>query len=680
MHYPKTPRVDAGDTLHGQYVSDPYRWLEDGKSPAVKSWVDSQDALTHAYVAQLPGREALVNRLAELRTLFAPTAPRIMGDRTFFVDLLPGGDKHAFWVKLDDGQSLTIFDPAVSPEHLVLRHAWPSPDGRRAAVVLSKNNQDASEIHVFAIEATGSTQLEVVPNTFDSNDMAVTWMPDSNGFFYRYAPTRPDVAPPDRSALNEIRFHSIGTSSDNDRIVRGPAGATNAWEHIEVSSDGRWLVLVRYVGAVHTDLLVQDTISAPGRWTSITDARDITFDVRIAGRTLFLRTEDGAANRRIMAVDLASPSRDRWREIVPEREDFVIEDFTVTQSRIVLRTSKDAIDHLETVAHDGSHRREISLPTLGSVESMYGSGNSDTITFAFSSYTVPQQLFALDVRTNSQRTIPRLTTATVDSSKFVIEQTFTTSKDGTRFPMFIARSRTATPMGNNPTLLSGYGAFGATQRPYFIPRVFAWLEQGGVFVMANTRGGSEYGEKWYRDALATKRQNVFDDFLSAATTLIDRKWASPATLAVYGGSAGGLLVAAAETQHPELFAAVLCEIPLTDMIRYPLFGTGKAWFGSFGNPWKADEFRALYAYSPYHHVRPGVRYPATLVVAHDSDDRLDPMHARKFTAALQSASINGPVLLRIEKGAGHSGSGSLRGRAEVDADMLLFARHQMSLP
>ncbi len=674
--YPRARVTDANYTLHGQVVRDPYQWLEDASLQETTAWVAAENTLAERYLKRLPRRAPLAERIVQLGGMYLSAVPRLVAGRTFIINTPSGKDKTALRVRMKDGRSLSVFDPNGSG-NLVLRNMWPAPDGKHVAIVVSENNADDGEIRIFRIDERDATALEAIDDIFDSGDMPITWAPTGSGFYYRYTPEKPGVAPPDRSALSEIRFHKIGTPPQSDAVIRGAVGKPDIWEHIDISQDGRWLVAVRYVGAIHTDLLVQDTKLAPGTWVDITAGKDASYDTHVSGHTLFILTNDGAPNFRLMAVDLNASLAAPWREVVSERKDRVIENFVATRSRLLLVTSQDAIDRIDNIAHDGTDSRLIPLPAMGSVYGIYGSGADDEVTYAYSSLIEPHQAFALDAKSGQQERLQVREDAALDSSRFIIEQTFTVSKDGTRFPMFIARPRTAHATGDNPTLLNAYGGLGISQKSRFIPRVYAWLEQGGTFVLANVRGGNEYGDAWRLAGMGRKRQNVFDDFIAAATTLIDRKWTSPPKLAIYGGSNGGMLVAAAETQRPDLFAAVLCASPLTDMIRSPLFGIGKAWVSEDGDPQNPDDFRALFAYSPYHHVRKGVRYPATLITTADSDDRVDPMHARKFAAALQAASTGGPVLLRVEQSAGHSGSGSVKDRAEIDAEMLAFALEQM---
>ena len=390
-----------------------------------------------------------------------------------------------------------------------------------------------------------------------------------------------------------------------------------------------------------------------------------------------MRTNEGAPNGRVFAVDPAHPERGAWKEIVPERKDATLEDKAIVGGALALTYLEDVVTHIELRSLEGKLSREIALPGLGSAQ-LAGDEDDDETYYSFESFTHPREIWRTSVKSGGADLYFRLGVP-VDPKPFTVEQVFFQSKDGARIPMFIVRKKDQKLDGRTPTILTGYGGFLVANRPVFSAGIYPWLERGGIWALANLRGGSEYGEEWHRAGMLGNKQHVFDDFIGAAEHLIKSGYTSPARLAIRGGSNGGLLVGAAEIQRPDLFAVVLCHVPLLDMVRYHLFGSGKTWISEYGSADDAEQFKWLYAYSPYHHLREGARYPATLVLSADADDRVDPMHARKFAAALQAASSGGPVLLRIERHSGHGGADLIKATVEKTADEYAFALEQMGL-
>jgi prolyl oligopeptidase len=371
--------------------------------------------------------------------------------------------------------------------------------------------------------------------------------------------------------------------------------------------------------------------------------------------------------------------REHWVEIVPERKDATLEGFTIVGHHLSLAYLKDVSGHLEVRDASGTLLREVTLPGLGSVSALSGEVDDDVAFYSFQSFTYPTEIFETNVTTGETSTWYKLRVP-VDPSKYVAEQLFATSRDGTRIPFFVLHARGAARDGGTPTVLYGYGGFQAAQTPSFASSIYPWLERGGNWVVANLRGGNEYGEEWHRHGMRHEKQHVFEDYFAIAEELVKQGFTRPDKLVALGGSNGGLLVGAAITQRPDLFGVALCGVPLLDMVRYQLFGSGKTWTEEYGSTDDADDFAALYAYSPYHHVTQGTKYPPTLLLSADSDDRVDPMHARKFAAALQWASTGGPVLLRVEKHSGHGGADLVRASVEKIADEYAFALTVLSAP
>ena len=444
----------------------------------------------------------------------------------------------------------------------------------------------------------------------------------------------------------------------------------------ELSIDGHWLVRTVSHGWRSTDVSFRDARSAGSPWTTLVSGQDSIYDLDVFRDRFYVNTNEGAPNRRVFAVDPAHPDRGSWREIIPERKDATLESASLVGGKLAVVYLKDVLSRVEIRDLDGKLARELPLPELGSASGLVGRPDEDEAYFSFESFTVPDTIYRTSVAQGGMEVFFRLQVP-VDSSRYATEQLFATSKDGTKVPVFLVRAKGQKPDKNTPALLTGYGGFLISERPRFRPAIFPWLERGGVFALAVLRGGGEYGEEWHRAGMLTRKQNVFDDFIAASEKLVADGWTSSPKLAILGGSNGGLLVSAAEVQRPDLYGAILCGVPLIDMVRYHLFGSGKTWISEYGSADDAEQFKAILAYSPMQHVKQGVRYPATLLLSADADDRVDPMHARKFAAELQEASTGGPVLLRIERHSGHGGSDQIKATIDRTADEYAFALSAM---
>ncbi len=488
---------------------------------------------------------------------------------------------------------------------------------------------------------------------------------------------RPAASPPaDRPGYAEVRLHKLGSDPSRDRVVHEKTGDPKTFVNAGIGKDGRWLIATIEHGWTSTDVYFQDLRSGKPEWRPLVVGVDARFDVSVDGDRFFVWTNEGAPKYRVLRVDPVHPERENWKEIVAERPDATLEGVSVVGHRLSLGYLKDVVSHIELRDANGGLVREIELPTLGSASALSGEVDDDVAYYSFNSFTYPTQIFKTSVKTGATSTFYKLTLP-INPEAFTVEQFFATSKDGTKVPFFVVHAKDLVRNGSAPAMLYGYGGFQAAQTPSFSSSIFPWLENGGIWVVANLRGGSEYGEEWHRQGMGHAKQHVFDDYIAVAEELVKKAFTRPEKLAALGGSNGGLLVGAAITQRPDLFRVALCGVPLLDMVRYHLFGSGKTWISEYGSADDADDFTALLAYSPYHHVAKGTRYPSTLILSADSDDRVDPMHARKFAAELQWASSGGPVLLRIEKHSGHGGADLVRASVEKLADEYAFALDQM---
>jgi len=683
LAYPPASRDPQDDTLHGVAVADPYRWLEDPARQDVKTWVADEDALARSFAAKLPGRDAIAARMRELFYVESAGVPRRVGGRLFYPRRDAGKEKAAvYWRdrpkggKGDEpGPERTLLDPNTwSADGSVSLGIWAvSYDGKKLAYGVKGNNSDETTLYVMDVDTGKKSESDVIEG---AKYAWPSWTPSGDGFFYTWVPPASSVPTADRPGYAEVRFHQLGTDPAKDRVVREKTGDPRTFVSAGLGKDGRWLIAIVEHGWSSSDVYFQDLHASPHEWKPLVVGQDARYDVSVDGNHFFVRTNEGAPKYRVLRVDPAAPARDNWKEIVAERPDATLEGLGIVGHRLSLAYLKDVVSRVELRDEDGKLVREIALPTLGSASTLSGEVDDDVAYYSFASFTYPTEIFQTSVSTGATSTFYKLKVP-VDPSAYVVEQLFATSKDGTRVPFFLIHAKDLAKNGATPTVLYGYGGFQVAQTPSFSSSIFPWLERGGIWAVANLRGGSEYGEAWHRQGMRHEKQHVFDDYFAVGEELVKQGFTRPAKLAAAGASNGGLLVGAAITQRPDLFGVALCGVPLLDMVRYHLFGSGKTWISEYGSADDADDFAALFAYSPYHHVTKGTRYPATLVLSADSDDRVDPMHARKFAAELQWASSGGPVLLRVERHSGHGGADLVRATVEKLADEYAFALDQM---
>ncbi|MGO9838344.1 MAG: prolyl oligopeptidase family serine peptidase [Polyangiaceae bacterium] len=676
LPYPAARRVDQVDVLHGVPVADPYRWLEDGASAEVKKWTEDEDAFARARLARLPEREAIAARFKELLYVENVGTPHRYGSRLFFPRRDVGKEKFTiYWREGKSGPDNVLLDPnAWSTDGSVSLGVWVvSHDGKRVAYTVKSNNSDEATLHVMEVATGKKSDADVIEG---AKYAWPSWTPLGKGFYYTRLPPSGSVPTSDRPGYADVRFHELGADPKNDPVVRERTGDPKTFVSATVSRDGRWLLVVVEHGWTSTDVYFEDLHEQKPSWKPLVVGNDARYDVSVDRGQFFVWTNEGAPHYRVFRVDPGHPARERWREVVAERGDATLEGVNVVGHRLSLAYLKDVVSHVEVRDEEGKLVRELTLPTLGSASGLSGETDDDTAYYSFQSFTYPTEIFETSVGSGKTSTFYTLKVP-VDPTKYAVEQLFGTSKDGTRVPFFVVHSKDLHKDGTTPTILYGYGGFQSAQTPVFAASIYPWLEHGGSWVTANLRGGSEYGEEWHRHGMRHEKQHVFDDYFAVADELIKQGFTASAKLTALGASNGGLLVGAAITQRPDLFRVALCGVPLLDMVRYQEFGSGKTWIAEYGSAEDADDFAALYAYSPYHHVTKGTKYPSTLILSADSDDRVDPMHARKFAAELQWASRGGPVLLRVEKHSGHGGADLVRASVEKLADEYAFALDEM---
>ncbi len=682
--WPSTKQQQVVETVQGTKLADPYRWLEDEKSDEVQHWMTEQDTFARTELGKLPARGEVAARLKQLYYYDALGAPAHRKGRFFFSRKHADKEKTVvYWKQGETGADKVLFDPnGWSPDGSTGLGGW-SPDhtGTHVAYAVKQNNSDETVTHVIDPK-TGKQLLDVLEGTKYGS---ASWTPDGKGFYYTWVPpVGGAVTIADRPGFAELRYHALGTEQAKDAIVFPATKNPGTFLSGGVSRDGHWLYAEISHGWNSSDFYVKDLRKA-GRagasklaWIPLVTGVDALFDFEIWRDRFYVKTNDGAPRYRVFKVDPAKPQRAAWTEIVPQT-DATLGSMQIVGEHLVLTYLRNAASELEIHGLDGKLVRKIETPPLGTVSGMTGNPDEDTGYFSYTSFTEPSVIYKTSIKTGKVTEWARIKLP-IDTSAMVTEQVFYPSKDGTKISMFIIHKRDAKRDGTAPTILNGYGGFNVDQTPGFAPSRVLWLERGGIYAIPNLRGGGEYGEDWHRGGMLLAKQNTFDDFIAAAEYLVKERWTSSEHLAIYGGSNGGLLVGAAMTQRPELFKAVVCAVPLLDMLRYHLFGSGKTWVPEYGSAEDPAQFKVLHAYSPYRRaVDAGpTNYPAVLFDSADHDDRVDPMHARKQAAVMQANQLgDAPILLRIERHAGHGGADMVKQQVERVADQLAFLESQL---
>jgi prolyl oligopeptidase len=675
-NYPLSRTSDAIEILHGETIPDPYRWLEDGESADTREWTEAQNALTRSYLDAVPARERIRARLDQLLAIGALGVPTPVRGRYFYQRRDGRQNQPVLYLRQGvRGGDRTIVDPNALDAGGTVALDWyyPSDDGRLLAYGLSENGSEQSVLQVMDVD-TGVSLPDRIPHT-RAADLA--WLPDSTGFYYTRYPA-PGQAPQGEEHYHRtIYFHRLGTDPTEDPLVFKPVEKEH-WPSVGISPDGRWLVIGVARTFDQTDLYLMDRRGAA---PPVPVAKDLpaSFEGEVAHGRLFMRTNLDAPTYRLYVVDPERPQQERWREIVPPRADAVLEGVRVTARHLALSYLERASSRLRLTDHQGAGLRELTLPTLGS---LFGTGvewDGNELFYGFSSYTVPPSVYRVDLASGSEELWLGVD-AHVDPSGFEVMQVPVRSRDGTEVTMFLVHRTGLLKDGGNPVYLTGYGGFNISMTPAFSRSLLLWLERGGVVAIPNIRGGGEYGERWHQDGMLGRKQNSFDDFIAAAEWLIAEGYTTPARLAAAGGSNGGLLMGAVLTQRPELFRAVVVQVPLLDMLRYHRFLIARLWIPEYGSAEDPEQFPWLRAYSPYHRVRNGVAYPAVLLATAEGDSRVDPMHARKMAARLQAATASPrPILLRLESRAGHGAGKPLNKVLEELTDTWTFVFSELGV-
>jgi len=670
--YPKARKADVVEDYHGTKVADPYRWMEDPDAAETRDWVDAENELTRKYIDSFAGRDAIKARLTQLWNYPKYSVPARHGDYYFFTKNDGLQNQSVLYVQESlDGEPRVLLDPNTLSEDgtVALRGQHYTNDGKLLAYALSASGSDRQDIYVRRVD-TG----EDLPDHIKWCKFAgIAWKKDNSGFYYNRFPEPGSVPPEDENNFSKVYWHELGTDQAQDVLVFENPENKEIGYFPNATDDGEYLILYVYHGTDDRNGIYIRPMDGEGDFTRISEVGEAAFNpIDNIDGTLYVKTDLDAPKGRVIAVDLANPDRANWLEIVPESEN-VIDYATMVNNQFVITYMKDARHVMRIHEKNGEYVRDIELPTIGSVGGLSGSRKDTDMFFAFTSFLYPTTAFRYDFKSNKVSVFhaPEVDFA---ADNFEANQVFYQSKDGTKVPMFVVHKRGIELDGTNPTILYGYGGFNISMTPYFSVSRVVWMENGGVFCVANLRGGNEYGEEWHQAGMLDRKQNVFDDFIAAAQWLIDSKYTSSDRLAIQGGSNGGLLVAACMVQRPDLFGAVLCHVPVADMLRYHKFTVGRYWVPEYGNAEEnPEDFAFLYKYSPLHNVKKGETYPPTLILTADTDDRVVPMHAKKFAATLQANdSGQNPILIRTETKAGHGGGKPTTKLIDEAADYYAF--------
>jgi prolyl oligopeptidase len=678
--YPASRTEAVADTLHGTEVADPYRWLEKVETDEVQGWMKAQDDFTRGHINALPGRDALTKRLEELYYVESLSAPVKRGKRFFLRRRHPDREKAIiYWKQGKDGEEKVLLDPNTmgkEGENVSLGGWYPSWDGKKVAYKLKQNNADEATMYVMEVASGKVSDIDVIAG---AKYAGAAWTPKSDGFYYTWLPIDPEIPAADRPGHAAIKFHKLGTDPAKDPVLHEKTDDPKTFLSPSISRNGRYLFVYKWFGWASVEIYYRDLKNRKHKdWQVFWKPENAQAFVTHWKGYFYVMTNKDSPNQSIWRTKDSKPARDQWELIVPE-PDFVIDDFEIIGDHLVLSKLQNATSGLQVRKLDGTLVRDVKLPDVGAVFGVQGLPEEPGFYYGYTSYTTPWQIYETSV-TSEDSTLWTEVKIPVDPSPYKVEQVWYESKDGTKVSMFIVRRKDAPNDGSTPFLLYGYGGFQVSLKPYFRSSIYPWLEAGGGYAVANLRGGGEYGEEWHKNGMLLKKQNTFDDFIGAAEFLIEKGYTKTEHLAIRGGSNGGLLVGAAMTQRPDLFGAVVCAVPLLDMVRYHLHGSGKTWIGEYGSADDAEQFKVLHAYSPYHAIKPNTAYPATLLLSATNDDRVDPFHARKFAASVQAAtSDDAPILLRIEQQAGHGGADLVKQRVEQSADVYAFLMSQFGM-
>jgi prolyl oligopeptidase len=678
---PKAKVASVEDTVQGHKIVDRYRYLENPNDPDTRLFVEQELSYTRAILDPLPGRDKINARLSQLLEIGTVGTPQ-MGGKYYFHTRREGNQNQPMLYVREglngDDRILVDVSKLAADGTIALDWWYASEDGKYVAYGTSPSGSEQSTLHLVE-SSTG----KVLPDSIERTSAAsVAWKRDNSGFYYTRYPKKGDVAEGQEVYNRHVFYHALGADPAQDPLIFGEGLDPQWWPDVSLSDDGRWLLIDVGDGLTKTEMYLQD-LQSKNPPVKITAGKDFLYSADFLQGKLYITTNEDAPHYRVFVADAANPKRANWKEIIPQ-SDAVLQNASVTGGKLLAQYEHNATSELKLFGLDGKKLADISLPALGAVFDASGRYDRNEIFFGFQSFTVPPSIYRVDLTDVKSALWAKVDAPSIDPAAYDVQQVWYTSKDGTKVPMFVVSKKGIEKNGKNPTLLTGYGGFNVSMTPAFSRSMYLWMEHGGIYAVANLRGGAEFGEDWHRAGMLEKKQNVFDDFIAAGEYLIAQKYTDRDHLAISGGSNGGLLMGAMITQRPDLFRAVVCSVPLLDMLRYQNFKIARLWIPEYGSAEDAKQFDWLYAYSPYHHVKPGVEYPAILFMTGDTDTRVDPMHAKKMAALMQAEAKNGasrerPILLRIDIKAGHGQGKPVTKQIEESTDMYSFLFWQLGM-
>jgi prolyl oligopeptidase len=678
--YPKTKTVNQVDDYHGVKVADPYRWLEDTDSADTKAWVEAENKLTFDYLDKIPYRSAIRDRLLKLWNYERFTVPGQHGGRYFYEHNNGLQNQNVLLVADSlNAEPRMLLDPNTlsSDGTVALAGRVVSDDGKLMAYGTATSGSDWMEWHVRDVDTAKDLPDDIKWVKFSS----ASWTKDNKGFFYsRYDEPKQGTMMRDTNYFQKLYYHRIGTSQAEDKLIYDRPDNKELGFAGDVTDDGHYLIISVWQGSSPKNRLYYKDLTQPDLpVVKLLDDFDAQYNfVDNDGSVFWIQTDLDAPRGRLIAIDTRHPDKADWKTVVAQGAD-KLEFSSVVDDLFLLGYLKDARSEVRVYDLTGKFIRNVDLPGIGTAGGFGGKRKEKETFYSFTSFISPAAIYRYDPQTGTS-SLFRQPKVEFDPTKYETEQVFYKSKDGTRIPMFVTFKKGMKLDGENPTILYAYGGFDISLTPSFAVPNIVWLEMGGIYAQPSLRGGGEYGEEWHEAGMKVKKQNVFDDFIAAAQWLIDNKYTSTPKLAIHGGSNGGLLVGACLTQRPDLFGATLPEVGVMDMLRFQKFTIGWAWTSDYGSSDNADDFKTLYAYSPLHNLKPGTKYPPTLISTSDHDDRVVPGHSFKFAATMQADQAGpAPVLIRVETKAGHGAGKPISKRIDETADSFAFVANNLNI-
>ena len=683
---PKTEKRPVSEDFHGTQIVDDYRWLEDAASPATEKWAAEEMQYSRSILDPLPGRDAIHKRLTELLSIGSVGVPQIGGRFYFYTRREGMQNQPVLYVREGvNGKDRVLVDANQMAADGTIALDWyeASYNGQYVAYGTSPSGSEMSTLRIIETK-TGA----LLPDTIErTRACSIAWLHDNSGFYYTRYPKKGDVPQGQEMYNRHVFFHLMGSDPETDDKIFGEGRDPEDWPSVSLDNDGRLLLITVSQGWTKSEIFLMD-LKKRTPPTRITTGKNFLYGATAYNGRLYITTNEDAPRYRVFMAEAGNYERDDWKEIIPQGEA-VLQGVAVWGGKLFTQYEHNATSQLKLFEVDGTHIGDIQLPALGAVFGSSGKWNHDEIFYGFQSFTTPTEIYRYDLKTRATAEWAKVDAPSIDPAAYDVRQEWFNSKDGTRVPMFVVHKKSVDggsfkKDSKNPTLLTAYGGFNVSVTPAFNRAAYLWMEHGGVYAVANLRGGAEFGEDWHRAGMLDKKQNVFDDMIGAAEHLIAEKYTDRDHLAIQGGSNGGLLMGAMMTQRPDLFRAVVCQVPLLDMLRYQNFQIAKLWIPEYGSADDPQQFKWLYAYSPYHHVKAGTEYPAILFMTADTDTRVDPMHAKKMAAEMQAEAANGasktrPILLRIESKAGHGAGKPVKKQIEEFTDIYSFLFWQLGV-